>query len=70
MPPKLLEIPNDGLKYYCSAAFASNLARQEPLNIEADADLGMPIDMVGIPGYFDGDMSGNSLFGLVNFIVC
>ena len=56
-PPKLLDIPTEGLPYYCSPAFASRLARQQPLNIEADALLGMPIDLVGMPGIFDGDES-------------
>ena len=28
------------------------------MNIEADAELGMPIDLVGIPKVFDGDESG------------
>ena len=55
--PKLLNIPTEGLKYYTSAAFSSRLARQQPLNIEADAELGMPIDLVGMPGIFDGDES-------------
>lgn len=55
--PKLLNIPAEGLKYYTSAAFSSRLARQQPLNIEADAELGMPIDLVGMPGIFDGDES-------------
>ena len=55
--PKLLEIPTDMLSYYCSPAFTSRLARQQPLNIEADAFLGMPIDLVGMPGIFDGDES-------------
>lgn len=58
--PKLLDIPMEGLSYYCSPAFASRMARQYPLNIEADAELGMPIDLVGIPGIFDGDESGQS----------
>ena len=31
------------------------------MNIEADAELGMPIDLVGIPGVFDGDESGRKL---------
>jgi len=55
-PPKLLEIPNTGLSsgQYTSASFASRLAREQPLNIEADAELGMVIDLVGIPGVFDG----------------
>ncbi|KAF2650277.1 Paf1-domain-containing protein [Lophiostoma macrostomum CBS 122681] len=58
-PPKLLDIPNTGLSsgQYTSASFASRLAREQPLNIEADAELGMPIDLVGIPGVFDGDES-------------
>lgn len=55
--PKLLDIPNEGLARYASPAFASRLARQQPLNIEADAFLGMPIDLVGMPGIFDGDES-------------
>ncbi|GAB7346533.1 hypothetical protein MBLNU457_5215t2 [Dothideomycetes sp. NU457] len=56
-PPKLLDIPGTGLSsgLYTSAAFASRLAREQPLNIEADAELGMPIDLVGIPGVFDGN---------------
>ncbi|OAA65923.1 RNA polymerase ii-associated, paf1 [Niveomyces insectorum RCEF 264] len=58
-PPKLLEIPNTGLGsgYYTSPAFASRLAREQPLNIEADAELGMPLDLIGMPGVFDGDES-------------
>ena len=55
--PKLLNIPAEGLKYYTSATFSSRLARQQPLNVEADAELGMPIDLVGMPGIFDGDES-------------
>jgi len=56
-PPKLLDIPGTGLSggQYTSAAFASRLAREQPLNIEADAELGMPINLVGLPGVFDGD---------------
>ncbi|CAI6340279.1 unnamed protein product [Periconia digitata] len=61
-PPKLLDIPNTGLSsgQYTSTGFASRLAREQPLNIEADAELGMPIDLVGIPGVFDGDESAIS----------
>ena len=55
--PKLLNIPVEGLSYYTSSAFGSRLARQQPLNIESDAELGMPIDLVGMPGVFDGDES-------------
>lgn len=60
IPPKLLEIPNTGLAGggYTGASFASRLAREQPLNIEADAELGMPIDLIGIPGVFEGDESG------------
>lgn len=59
-PPKLLNIPNTGLEsgQYTSAAFTSRLAREQPLNIEADAELGMPIDLIGLPGMFDGRDSG------------
>ncbi|KAI9895062.1 MAG: hypothetical protein M1814_000287 [Vezdaea aestivalis] len=58
-PPKLLDIPNTGLAsgQYTSAGFTSRLAREQPLNIEADAELGMPLDLVGMPGIFDGDES-------------
>lgn len=58
-PPKLLDIPNTGLAsgQYTNPGFASRLARDHPLNIEADAELGMPLDLVGMPGVFDGDES-------------
>lgn len=52
---KLLEIPIEGLSHYTSATFASRLARQQTLNIEADSELGMPIDLVGIPGIFNDE---------------
>jgi RNA polymerase II-associated factor 1 len=60
LPPKLLDIPNTGLSsgQYTGAAFASRLAREEKLNIEADAELGMPIDLVGLRGVFENDESG------------
>ena len=68
LPPKLLEIPNVGLAsgQYTSTGFASRLAREQPLNIEADAELGMPIDLIGLPGVFDGDESGMWSF-LINW---
>ena len=53
--PKLLEIPDDGLAKYCGPEFVARLLREQPLNIETDAMLGMPIDLVGMPGIFDGD---------------
>ena len=57
IPPKMLDIPNPGLAQYTNPGFASRLAREQPINIEADAELGMPIDLVGMPGVFDGDES-------------
>ena len=61
MPPKLLPIPGEGVAaHYTSPSFASRLAREQPLNIEADAELGMPLDLVGMPGIFDGDESCKS----------
>lgn len=60
VPTKLLHIPGTGLSggEYTSAAYASRLVREQPLNIEADAELGMPIDLIGVPGVFDGDEKG------------
>jgi RNA polymerase II-associated factor 1 len=60
-PPKLLEIPHQGISSgeYTSTAFASRLAREQPPNIEVDAELGMRLDLVGMPGIFDGDESGS-----------
>ena len=55
--PKLLEIPYEGLSKYTSPAYANRLIREQPPNIEADAFLGMPIDLVGMPGIFHGDES-------------
>ncbi|TKX26429.1 putative RNA polymerase II-associated protein [Elsinoe australis] len=56
-PPKLLDIPGTGLSggEYTNASYGTRLAREQPLNIEADAELGMPIDLVGLPGVFDGN---------------
>lgn len=61
-PPKLLDIPNTGLSsgLYTAPGFASRLARDQPLNIEANAELGMSLDLVGMPGIFDGDESCES----------
>ncbi len=46
IPPKLLDIPNTGLAsgQYTTPGFASRLAREQPLNIETDAELGMPLE--------------------------
>ena len=55
--PKLLDLPNEGVSLYTMPLFASKMARSQPINIEADAFLGMPIDLVGMPGVFEGDES-------------
>ena len=58
MPPKLVDIPNPGLSQYLHPNFTARIVREQPINIEADAELGMPLDLVGLPGIFDGDESG------------
>jgi hypothetical protein len=58
MPPKFLDIPHEGLERFLTPGFASNLGRREELNIDVDAEGGMPIDLVGIPGLHLGDESG------------
>lgn len=60
MPPKFLDIPHEGLERLLTPGFASNLARREEPNIDVDAEGGMPIDLVGIPGLHLGDESGMS----------
>ncbi|KAJ9625219.1 uncharacterized protein PV06_01103 [Exophiala oligosperma] len=57
MAPKLLDIDTGGLAQYLTTGYASALAKREEPNIEVDAEGGMPIDMVGVPGYFLGDES-------------
>ncbi|RWQ95522.1 actin-like protein ARP8 [Paecilomyces variotii] len=57
MPPKFLDIPHEGLERFLTPGFASNMARREELNIDVDAEGGMPIDLVGIPGLHLGDES-------------
>lgn len=57
MPPKLLDIDTGGLSQYLTTSYASNLARRAEPNIDVDAEGGMPIDMIGMPGYFLGDES-------------
>ncbi|BCS08946.1 hypothetical protein ALUC_21316A [Aspergillus luchuensis] len=57
MPPKFLDIPHEGLDRFLTPGFASNLARREEPNIDVDAEGGMPIDLVGIPGLHLGDES-------------
>ncbi|KAK5056017.1 hypothetical protein LTR84_012568 [Exophiala bonariae] len=57
MPPKLLDIDTGGLAQYLTTGYASSLAKREEPNIEVDAEGGMSIDMIGVPGYFLGDES-------------
>lgn len=57
MPPKFLDIDTGGISQYLTTSYASSLARREDPNIDVDAEGGMPIDMIGIPGYFLGDES-------------
>jgi RNA polymerase II-associated factor 1 len=59
MPPKFLDISHDGLERFLTPGFAANMARREELNIDVDAEGGMPIDLVGIPGLHLGDESGS-----------
>lgn len=56
--PKLLRIPFNPMATYLSPFYTERMRRAEPINIEADAFLGMPIDLVGIPGVFEGDEKG------------
>ncbi|KAI5841728.1 RNA polymerase II-associated [Tricharina praecox] len=56
-PPKLLDVPNSAFSQYTDTSFVSQLARSEPLNIEVDSELGMPLDLVHIPRVFEGDDS-------------
>ncbi|KAF8250921.1 hypothetical protein K440DRAFT_616566 [Wilcoxina mikolae CBS 423.85] len=56
-PPKLLDIPNNAFAQYTDTSFASQLARSEPINIEVDSELGMPLDLVHVPRVFEGDDS-------------
>lgn len=58
MPPKLLEIPHEGLERLLTPGYTSNMARREEPNVDVDAEGGMPIDLVGIPGLHLGDESG------------
>lgn len=57
MPPKLLDIEHGGIAQYLTTGYAAGLVRRENPNVDADAEGGMPMDMVGVPGYFLGDES-------------
>ncbi|EEP76740.1 conserved hypothetical protein [Uncinocarpus reesii 1704] len=57
MPPKFLEVPHEGLEHFLSPGFVANMVRREEPNIDVDAEGGMPIDLIGIPGLHLGDES-------------
>ncbi|KAI9652565.1 MAG: hypothetical protein M1829_001507 [Trizodia sp. TS-e1964] len=59
LPPKGLNVSNSSITKndFVAASFAQRLSREQPLNIEVDGELGMPLDLVGMPGIFDGDES-------------
>jgi RNA polymerase II-associated factor 1 len=61
--PKLLNIQNASLTsgQYTSIGYSSRLVREQPLNIEADAELGMRIDLVGLPGVFNDSYAGTPI---------
>lgn len=61
-PPKLLDIPGTGIasSNYTSPSYALKLAREQPLNIEADSELGMPLELLGRPEVFEEDEGGTS----------
>jgi RNA polymerase II-associated factor 1 len=54
----MLDIPID-VQSLGSSAFLSQLVQTQPVNVDIDMDLGMPLDMTQIQGIFDrGDESG------------
>ena len=56
---KLLPLQGDreALDQYTLPTYGGRLARQQPINIDADALGGMDINLVGMPGIFEGDES-------------
>lgn len=57
-PPKLLNIPVD-MQRLVSSSFLSGLVQKQPVNMDVDIDLGMPLDMTEVQGIFErGDESG------------
>lgn len=57
-PPKLLNIPVS-MQRLVSSSFLSGLVQKQPMNMNVDIDLAMPLDMTEIQGIFDrGDESG------------
>ncbi|KAG5517960.1 hypothetical protein PMAC_000415 [Pneumocystis sp. 'macacae'] len=52
-PPKMLNIPIP-LNKYTETSYLSQLIQEEPIHIELDSELGMPLDLTIIPGVFEG----------------
>lgn len=51
-PPKILHIPIP-LNKYTGTSYLSSLIQEQPINIELDPELGMPLDLSIIPGIFE-----------------
>ena len=58
--PKLLDIPIS-LQKYTDTSFTSELIREQPVNVELDAELGMPLDLTQIPEVFEGNQRGSHI---------
>ncbi|KAG4304893.1 hypothetical protein PORY_001568 [Pneumocystis oryctolagi] len=52
-PPKILNIPIP-LNKYTETSYLSSLIQEEPVHMELDPELGMPLDLSIIPGVFEG----------------
>lgn len=52
----MLKLPIS-MSSYTSPAFLSNMVQEQPMKMDIDAELGMPIDLSIIPGVFEGDES-------------
>ncbi|CCG83123.1 RNA polymerase II-associated protein 1 homolog [Taphrina deformans PYCC 5710] len=54
--PKLLKLPMS-LSQYTSVSYLSTLIQEQPMKLELDKELGMPLDLSLLPGLFEGDES-------------
>ncbi|EPX71320.1 RNA polymerase II associated Paf1 complex [Schizosaccharomyces octosporus yFS286] len=55
-PPRLINISNP-VKQYALPNFVSNVVQEKKISIENDAELGMPMDLAAVDGFFEGDTS-------------
>ncbi|WBW72262.1 RNA polymerase II associated Paf1 complex [Schizosaccharomyces osmophilus] len=55
-PPRLINISNP-VKQYALPNFVSNVVQEKKIAIENDAELGMPMDLAAVDGFFEGDTS-------------